>query len=355
MNFGEFMAALGRGKPKHVYLLSGEEGYYIRKAKERILDLLFPEGTGREDALQRIDGDLAMDELMGRIETAPFFADKNVLLLQDTTLFRERKTGGEEAEGRAKRADKKMEGLLRLLSDMPEYSYVIFLSGQRADKRRKIYKAVEKFGAILEAEAVRPWNINDWLQGKLQSMNRELDREAYVYFASAVSVMQQISLEYLDKEFDKLALFSKDRRITKESMAEVFSGIPEVSAFAFLDAVSARDARKALMLLGRQMKEGAYLPMLLGLIVRHVRQLWQAKELLAKGFRGKALAKPLELNPVIADRLGKAAEGFPVPVLKKAMLELSDADYFLKTGQAGGEVLEHVVICLCCFERMELR
>ena len=226
MNFGEFMAMLGKGNLRHVYLLSGEEGYYIRKAKERILDLLFPEGTGREDALQRIDGDLAMDELMGRIETAPFFADKNVLLLQDTSLFRERKTGGEEAEGRAKRAvDKKMEGLLRLLSDMPEYSYVIFVSGQRADKRKKIYKAVEKFGAVLEAEAVRPWNINDWLQGKLQSMNRELDREAYVYFASAVSVMQQISLEYLDKEFDKLALFSKERRITKESMAVYYGGL----------------------------------------------------------------------------------------------------------------------------------
>ena len=35
------------------------------------------------------------------------------------------------------------------------------------------------------------------------------------------------------------------------------------------------------------------------------------------------------------------------PVLKQAMLSLIDADYLLKTGQGGEELLEHVVISLC--------
>lgn len=39
---------------------------------------------------------------------------------------------------------------------------------------------------------------------------------------------------------------------------------------------------------------------------------------------------------------------FPEAVLKKAMLQLIDADYYLKTGQAGEEVLEEAVIGLCC-------
>ena len=38
---------------------------------------------------------------------------------------------------------------------------------------------------------------------------------------------------------------------------------------------------------------------------------------------------------------------FPDTVLKRCMLELIDADYLLKTGQAGEELLEHVVIDLC--------
>ena len=227
------------------------------------------------------------------------------------------------------------------------YSYLIFVAPYKADKRRKLYKALAKEGLVLESEPLRAWNIQDWLQGKLQSIHKQMDRDAYAYFAGAVSMMQQISLSYLDKEFDKLALFSKAPRITKAELIAVFSGLPEVSVFALLDAISARDGKKALMLLHRQLADGTYFTVLLALLTRHVRQLWQAKVLIEKGVRGRALAKPLELNPFIAEKLGRAAAGFKEPVLKRAMLLLIDADYLLKTGQAGNELLEEAVITLC--------
>ena len=200
---------------------------------------------------------------------------------------------------------------------------------------------------MLEAEAIRAWNINDWLQGKLQSMNKDMDRDAMTYFSGVVSTMQTISLEFFDREFDKLALFTQERRITKALLTKVFAGLPEVSVFAMLDAISERQAKKALQLLRRQLNDGAYFTVILALLTRHVRQLWQTQVLQQQGIRGKALAKPLELNPFIAEKLGRAAMQFPETVLKRNMLELIDADYLLKTGQAGKEVLEHVVIDLC--------
>ena len=68
---------------------------------------------------------------------------------------------------------------------------------------------------------------------------------------------------------------------------------------------------------------------------------------MSQGVRGKALAGPLELNPYIAEKLGQAAARFPEGILKEAMLEIIDADYRLKTGQVGEEVLEHAIITLC--------
>ena len=82
------------------------------------------------------------------------------------------------------------------------------------------------------------------------------------------------------------------------------------------------------MLLHRQLADGTYFTVLLALLTRHVRQLWQAKVLMKGGVRGKALAKPLELNPFIAEKLGRAAAA-------------------LKTGKAGNELLEEAVITLC--------
>ena len=342
------MAKLQQGETKHIYLLAGEEHYYIDKAQERILGQLFSNEQELNDSLQKINGDIDSDDLISLIDTAPFFTSKNVLMIQNASIFRETKKGSAESEGKkATGKDKKMERLLAAFADMPSYSYIIFVSSDKADKRRKVYKTVEKYGAVLEAEAIRAWNINDWLQGKLQSMNRDMDRDAYAYFNGAVSMMQQISLEFLDREFDKLALFSQDRRITKATLTKVFAGLPEVSIFALMDAISERNGRRALMLLRRQLADGTYFTVILSLLTRHVRQLWQARILQAKGIRGKALAKPLELNPFIAEKLGRAAARFPEETLKQAMLELIDADYWLKTGQAGEEILEHTVIRLC--------
>ena len=343
MKFGDFMASLQRGELKHVYLLAGEEHYYIEKAQERILSRLFANPQEQGEAIQKISGAVDFDDLVGLIETAPFFASKNVLLLQDTSLFKDKNEGEEKKAGK----DKKLERLLATLADMPEFSYVIFVQNGKADKRRKIYKTIEKNGMVLEAEAIRAWNINDWLQGKLQTINKDMDREAMAYFSGVVSTMQTISLEFLDREFDKLALFTQDRRITRELLEKVFAGLPEVSVFALLDAISERKAKKALQLLRRQLNDGTYFTVILALLTRHVRQLWQAQVLQQQGIRGKALAKPLELNPFIAEKLGRAAMQFPAAVLKRNMLELIDADYFLKTGQAGDEVLEHIVIDLC--------
>ena len=344
MKYGDFMAGLQKDGLKHVYLLAGEEHYYIDKAREGIFARLFATTQEQSGAVQKLTGAIDTDDLVGLIETAPFFSDKNVLLLQDTSLFKEKK---EEEDNSKTGKDKKQERLLNTLADMPEFSYVIFVQNGKADKRRKLYKTIEKCGAVLEAEAIRAWNINDWLQGKLQSLNKDMDREAMAYFSGVVSTMQTISLEFLDREFDKLALFTKERRITKDLLTQVFAGLPEVSVFALLDAVSERKAKKALQLLRRQLNDGTYFTVILALLTRHVRQLWQAQVLQQQGIRGKALAKPLELNPFIAEKLGRAAQQFPSAVLKRNMLELIDADYLLKTGQAGEEVLEHVVIDLC--------
>jgi len=344
MKFGEFMAGLQKEDLKHVYLLAGEERYYIEKAREKLFARLFANQQEQDGALQKLNGAVEMDDLIGLIETAPFFASKNVLVLQDSSLFKEHK---DEADSKKAGRDKKLERLLITLGNMPEYSYIIFVQNGKADKRRKLYKVIEKYGAVLEAEALRAWNIDDWLQGKLQSINKDMDREAKAYFSGVVSTMQTISLEFLDREFDKLALFSQDRRITRELLEKVFAGLPEVSVFALLDAISERKAKKALQLLRRQLNDGTYFTVILSLLTRHVRQLWQAQALHQQGIRGKALAKPLELNPFIAEKLGRAAMKFPSVVLKRNMLELVDADYYLKTGRAGEEILEHVVIDLC--------
>ena len=342
MKYGELMAGLGRKGPGHLYLLTGEESYYIDKARERLLGLLHCS----RDEVQLFEEGAAASEIIAAIETVPFLVEKNVIIVRAGALFKDRKAEGEKAgiSGHRRAEDR----LPELLQRLPDFSYVIFEYHGRADKRKKLYKAIQEHGQIMDAEPVRANNIGDWLQGRLQELNKEMDRHAYEYFVGAVSTMQPVNLSFLNRELDKLALFlgPEQRRITREHLLQVFSEVPEISSFAMLNAIAARQTDRALQLFRRQLANGVYFALLAGMLARQVRLWWQAQALQSRGVQGRALAGALGQPPFIAEKTGREARSFPAGLLKSVLLALSDADYGLKTGRGDVVELEAAIIQL---------
>ena len=281
------------------------------------------------------------DALMEALETAPFFTDKIVVLVHDAAIFRAAKKK-DDAEDIPTPKDTDAERLISLLADLPPTTYAIFTLAAKPDKRRKLYQTVEKYGRILESEPVRAWTVENW-----REMGRSMHPKARTFFLNVVGIMPTISLEFLDRQLEKLTLYTDNTQFTEDDLRAAFSEMPEVSVFALMDAVSARDVCRALDLLVRCRADGVHFTVLLALLVRHVRQLWQAKRLLMSGTPPKGLGKIMGLHPFIAEKLGGHAKAFSETTLERAVLALADADYLLKTGQAGDELLEDVVIRLC--------
>lgn len=345
MKYGELMAGLRKGSPGHLYLLAGEESYFIEKAKERLLQCFFPDGYQKED-VQVLEEGTSLSEIMEAVETVPFFLDKNVIVVKAAGLFKDKKNEDEGKSGR--KAGSAEERFLARLKNLPEFSYVIFELHGKADKRKKLYKAISSAGQVMEAEPIRASNIGEWLQGKMQELNKEMDRHAYEYFVGAVSSMQSVNLSFLNKELEKLALFlgPGQRKISREHLLQVFSDVPEISSFAMLNAIGERNTAKALQLFRRQLENGVYFVLIVGMLARQVRLWWLAQELQAKGIHGRALATHLGQPPFIAEKTGREAATFPASALKNALLALSEADYGLKTGQGDIVELEAIIISL---------
>lgn len=358
MDYGKFMANLRQNGARSAYILAaGEHGlepYFIEKAERALIDALVPGEAERQESVQRIDSDVDTKSLIGLIDTVPFFTQRTVTIIKNSRLFASKKENAaddEPASSKAKTkkppADKSAEKLNELLLNMPETSAVIFEMSAKADKRKKIVKELDKLGCVLEADIVRPWNIGEWLRGELAELGRTLDCEANEYFMAAVSMMSPISLSFLDREFKKLAMYTDAKKFTRADMEAAFSSMPEVSGFAMLDAISAKDVRTSITILERQMHDGVYLPLIVANITRHVRQLIEASALMARGISGRALGQPMGLNPFIAEKIGRAAKNFDIGRLRAALIALADADYLLKTGGSDNAILEHIVIELC--------
>ena len=173
------------GNLKQVYLLSGKENFYIDKAREKILSKL---KILRQDVFYIDYKDkMPLSEVVNAIDTSPLFSPLNVVVVRNATFFS---------------ADEKFDALENALTNILPSSYVIFIA-ESADKRRKLYKAVTKIGATLEAEQLRSWQIGEWLDEKLKSVGKTMNGQARKYFSERVEMLPEISLWYLENELDK--------------------------------------------------------------------------------------------------------------------------------------------------------
>lgn len=329
MKFKEFMNALD-GEIKNVYLLSGAETFFIDKAREKIFARL---GVDKATELITFDCDTkpALSEIISAIDSSPFFGAKNVVLVKNANFFS---------------AEKKFERLENILRDMQPTNYVIF-TATTADKRRKLYKIISKVGAVLEADPLRPWEVDDWLNEKLSSLGKTMRGEARRHFNERLGILPEISLWYLENELDKVALNVTGNEITAADLRKNMLAPPEVSNFALTDALDEKKLKKAIYLLKMQARVPAKIPLVTTLLVNHVRRLLRAKFFMAQGISGRRLGEPLEMNPYVAQKLGETAKTYREKILEEVFVDLAEADFKLKTGRADIEILERILIKLC--------
>ena len=324
MKFKEFMSALD-GEIKNIYLLSGEETFFIDKALEKILVRL---NVDKATELITFDCDAkpALGEIISAIDSS-----KNVVLVKNANFFS---------------AEKKSERLENILRDMQPTNYAIF-TAKAADKRRKLYKIISQVGLILEAEPLRSWEVDAWLNEKLSSLGKIMRGDARRYFNELIGILPEISLWYLENELDKVSLNVTGKEITAADLRKNMLAPPEVSNFALTDAVDERRAKKSLYLLRMQAKNPTKIPLVMTLLVNHIRRLLRAKFFMAQGISGRRLGEPLEMNPYIAQKVGDTAKTYSEKILEEVFIELAEADFKLKTGQAGVEILERILLKLC--------
>lgn len=337
MLYTEALAQLKKGIIRSLYLLYGEESYLARQLEQEIIGkLLLPEEYDMN--LITLDHDPKLPELINLINTIPFMGGKNVIVVKETAFFKARRSEQEDD------TDK----LAKVFHDMPPYSCVIFTTTDKVDKRRALYKALDKIGAAIELAPLKPKDVRGWLTLRLKELNVRMQSDAIEYFLSVISIMPQVSLGFLENELEKMVLYTGGKKsITQSSLVEILSSIPEVSVFAMLDALTQKQINKALELLNSQLSTGEHPLKLIALLSREVRLLWQAAEMTGKGYSANRVAEALGVPPFIGEKKIRQSQSFSRLSLKHALVELARADGDLKTGRATNSVLEKIIIEMC--------
>lgn len=119
------------GTYQNVYLLYGEENYLKNQYRDNLVKALCPDGEDMN--FTRYEGKgLDENEIIGQAETMPFFADRRVILVENSGMFKN-----------------KAEQMADYLGRLPDYLVLIFVESE-VDKRSRTFKAVQKSGYAAE-------------------------------------------------------------------------------------------------------------------------------------------------------------------------------------------------------------
>lgn len=234
------------------------------------------------------------------------------------------------------------EALVTYLAD-PNTSCVLCLVSESLAKNTRLYKAVAKVGkqAIVDCTPKKRWELPPIVAKMAQTYGVRIDQDAAGELVSRVGE----STTMLDAQLKVLAEICRERGvITLADVEGNVARVAEVKPWDLLDAVSARDAGKALALY-RLMQSPSHVT-LCSLVTGRVRELVCAKALEARG-EGSLLAQELNKQAWQVKGYPGWARRFAPGELERGLVSCARCERALKSGADPDVTFTKLILELC--------
>ncbi|MDY5021536.1 MAG: DNA polymerase III subunit delta [Blautia sp.] len=301
------------GNFKQAYLLYGEEAYLKQQYKQRLLNALNPDGDTMN--FSRFEGKgIEVKELIDLCETLPFFAERRVILLEDTGFFKN-----------------KCDELADYLKNLPEYLCMIFVENE-ADKRSRMYKGVKAAGRVAEFARQDEKTLMRWAAGILGKEGKKItQRDMELLLAKSGTDMGNIRME-----LEKLISYTRGRDvITERDIEEICTTQTTNKIFDMVRAVTEKNQKKALELYYDLLTLKEPPMRILFLLAKQFRQLLLTKQLFAEGASQNEVASRLGVPSFVVRNIASCARSYEVRELEEAVKDFVDAEEAVKTGRLG--------------------
>ena len=307
---------------RQFYLLYGEERYLRRQYREKLQRALCQEGDTMNTHF--FEGkDISVGEIIDLAETMPFFADRRVIFITDSGLF---KSGGEK--------------MAEYMSNPSESTYFIFTENE-VDKRSKLYKALKAKGYAAEFAEQDENTLKRWAAGILGRENLKITENTVQLFLSKTGT----DMENIQMELEKLICYCMGRDVvTAEDVETVCTVRVSNHIFDMINAIAARQQKQALELYYDLLALKEPPMRILFLIARQCNMLLQVKELSAKGFDNRTIASKIGVPPFVAGKYAGQAAKFKTSALRDAVEKCVEAEEAVKTGRMNDKMSVEILI-----------
>lgn len=297
-----------------VYLLFSKEIFLIKKEIQKII---------KDNNIEDINinyydlNENQIKDVIDDSETFSMFDDRKMIIVDNAYLFTSKKNNIEQDA----------EILEKYLENVNPSTIIIFnFIDSKLDERKKITKAIKKFGTIKDLDT----NIDIKTIIKEMFKPYTIDNETINLFIERVGT----NLIMLETEIEKIKVYKDENlKITKEDILNLTHENIEANMFLLVDMIISRQKEKAITIYHEMLNMNEEPIAIIITLANKIRTLYQTKELYRKGYSEYDIASILGVKTGYLYYLKDSLKKYDSETLYKLLSKLADLDYDIKTGK----------------------
>ena len=303
----QLVANIKKGDLKPIYFLMGEEPYYIDKISNFIENNVLSEAEKGFNQMVFYGRDVSIDDIVSNAKRYPMMAERQVIIIKE-----------------AQDLSRTIEQLAKYLEN-PQLTTVLVVNYKykKIDKRKALYKTINKVGVVYESKKLYENQVADWIR-------RVLSPKGYTISPKAAQMLIEFlgtNLSKINNELEKLQLvIPKDSQITPELIEENIGISKDYNNFELRKAIGERNMAKAFKIANYFSENPKDNPLVvtISLLFSFFSQLLHLHGLHDKSPR--AVASSLKINPYFVSEYTTAARHYPMKKVSQVVGILRDID-----------------------------
>jgi DNA polymerase-3 subunit delta len=221
MEYKDLITSVENKKYAPIYLLMGEEPYFIDKISNCIEELFFEEETAKDFNFQLLYGkDTSVDQIVAFSKEYPMMSDYRLVIVREA-----QEVG-------------KIEQLVEYVKNPQKQTVLVLCYKYKSlDKRTAFYKTIDKAGIVFESAKIYEDKLPVHIKNIAKEKGFTIGEVAVNLLASHIGT----NLSRIDNEMEKLRnVVQKNGEITTQIIEEYIGISKEHNVFEFVTAVIAR-------------------------------------------------------------------------------------------------------------------
>jgi DNA polymerase III subunit delta len=315
----DILSDIARGDLAPIYCLHGNERFLIDRAVEAIRKAVLGAEGGTAASFDHDVFDLKdvpMAQVVAAARTLPMWSKRRLVIA----------TGIEGVK-----ADQ-LEPLVVYVAN-PNPRGCLVLVGDKVDGRLRAFLALRKAGYLHEFPRLKDRDLQTWLASEAKRRQLAIEPAA----TQALAEVAGPDLGRVVQALEQVALFANGP-IKRQHVEEMIPESRERGVFELTRAIGMGDVQTALRLLANMLRNREAPLKIQFMLMRQLRQIWRAKELVAAAVPRPEIASAVGVAPFFLDDILVPAGRMTTAALHRSFTHLYQADRSLKSSRTDPEV-----------------